>query len=210
MRYRLAAFDFDGTLADSFGWFVDVMGEVADRYGFRRVGVAELETLRGYDARRMLRHLGLPLWKVPLVAGHARRLQARDIDRITLFDGIGEMLRCLARGGVVVAVVSSNSEQNVRRVLGEEHAALVSRYGCGASLFGKRAKLKAVLRSAGVRPADAIYVGDEVRDIEAAKGLGMASGAVSWGYATPGALKACSPTEVFDSPGELAGRLLGA
>ena len=35
--YKLAIFDFDGTLADSFAWFLSVINEVADRYGFRRI-----------------------------------------------------------------------------------------------------------------------------------------------------------------------------
>src|SRR4051794_30734845 len=100
MPYRLAAFDFDGTLADSFGWLMGVMGGVADRYGFRRVGPADVETLRGLTARQMLAFLGLPGWKVPLVAAHVRRLQSRDIDRIALFDGVADMLRRLAAHGV--------------------------------------------------------------------------------------------------------------
>lgn len=29
MRYRLAIFDFDGTLADSFPWFATVVNDVA-------------------------------------------------------------------------------------------------------------------------------------------------------------------------------------
>jgi phosphoglycolate phosphatase len=207
MAYRLVAFDFDGTLADSFGWFVGVMGGVADWYGFRRIDAWDLEALRGFTARQMLAHLGLPGWKVPLVAAHVRQLQARDIDRIALFDGVADMLRRLAGHGIVLAVVSSNAEQNVRRVLGPNVAGLIRRYGCGASLFGKAAKLVAVARQCEVPPAEAIYVGDEVRDIEAARAAGMASGAVSWGYAAPAALLLASPTEMFDAPADVVRRL---
>jgi phosphoglycolate phosphatase-like HAD superfamily hydrolase len=38
-----------------------------------------------------------------------------------------------------------------------------------------------------MKPLDTICIGDELRDIEAAKAAGMDSGAVAWGYALPGA-----------------------
>ena len=37
MPYSLAIFDLDGTLADSFPWFLRTINDVADRFGFRRV-----------------------------------------------------------------------------------------------------------------------------------------------------------------------------
>jgi phosphoglycolate phosphatase len=46
MRYRLAIFDFDGTLADSFPFFVSVFNELAMRHRFRSIDLAEVERLR--------------------------------------------------------------------------------------------------------------------------------------------------------------------
>lgn len=207
IKYRLAAFDFDGTLADSLQWLFGVMGGVADKYRFRQVEPAELHTLRGFTAREMMAHLRLPAWKLPLVAAHVRKLQARDIDQIVLFEGAIQMLQRLRDAGVIIAIVSSNAEPNIRRVLGRETASSISHFSCGASLFGKRAKLKAVLRQSNVAAAEAIYVGDEIRDVEAAASLGMASGAVSWGYSTPEALRRASPTEMFQTPEDVVKRL---
>jgi hypothetical protein len=39
MRYKLAIFDFDGTLADSFGWFAGAIDQAADRYRFKRLAL---------------------------------------------------------------------------------------------------------------------------------------------------------------------------
>jgi phosphoglycolate phosphatase len=207
MKYRLAAFDFDGTLADSFGWFVRVMPRVAEKYRFRRVEAEDAERLRAMTGRQLLAHLRLPAWKLPLVAAHVRRLQAQEIGQIRLFDGIPEMLRDLDIAGMTVAIVSSNAESNVRRVLGEELSLIVRHYGCGASLLGKRHKLKSILRRIRVQPADAIYIGDEIRDIEAAKMVGMASAAVSWGCATPDALIAAGPTMTFRNPASIVQKI---
>ncbi|MBK1836088.1 HAD hydrolase-like protein [Azospirillum sp. YIM B02556] len=207
--YRLAIFDFDGTLADSFPWFVGVLNGVADRYGFNRVQAGEVERLRGYDARQIMRHLGVSNWKLPFIANHMRELMARDIDGIGLFDGVPEMLRVLNGRGVTVAIVSSNSVENIRGILGAEAAGRVAHFGCGASLFGKAAKFRKMLRMTGVPADQAVAIGDEVRDIDAARKVGIGCAAVTWGYARGDALAARRPdrllTRVEEIPGLFGG-----
>lgn len=207
MRYRLAIFDFDGTLADSFGWFVGVINQVADRYRFRRIGPDEIDLLRNHDARHNMRHMGVAPWKMPLVARDMRRRMTRDIAGITLFPGVDGMLEGLADRGVTIAVVTSNSAENVRRVLGERNSALVRHLECGASLFGKRPRLRRVLRAAGVRPADALCIGDEIRDLHAARAEGIPFGAVTWGYTAGDALRAFAPEEVFETMEQIVERM---
>jgi phosphoglycolate phosphatase len=178
--YKLVIFDFDGTLADSFPWFVGVVNAVADRYGFKRIDESEIETLRGYGARQLIGHLGLPSWKLPLVARHMRALAGEHADRIRLFEGAARMLRRLADNGLVLAIVTSNSQENVRRVLGPENAALIDHYACGASMFGKAAKLRKVLKASAVAREQALCIGDEIRDHEAARRENLAGATRSW------------------------------
>jgi phosphoglycolate phosphatase len=42
MNYALAIFDLDGTLVDSFPWFLGVVNDFASDYGFRRIDDAEI------------------------------------------------------------------------------------------------------------------------------------------------------------------------
>ncbi|RYZ46126.1 MAG: HAD family hydrolase [Myxococcaceae bacterium] len=203
MGYRLIIFDFDGTLADSVDWLRGVFNDVARRYGFRSVSAEELEALRGQDTRSIIAQLGVPVWKLPFIAAHMRKLVARDAHRIPLFPGIEALLEQLHAQGIVLAVVSSNSEENVRRVLGPVASARIRHYGCGAGLFGKRAKFRKVLKAAGMRASEALSVGDEVRDIEAAAAEGIATAAVTWGYATEALLRSRAPTVVFTRLDEL-------
>ena len=107
-----------------------------------------------------------------------------------------------------LALVSSDHEANARGQLGDANAALFSDFACGAALFGKPAKFRRVLKRAGVEPARAIAIGDEVRDIEAARSAGIACAAVTWGYAAPAALRAQRPDLVFDRMDEIAPALL--
>ena len=63
------------------------------------------------------------------------------------------------------------------------------------------------MKRAGITPSQAISIGDEVRDIEAARAAGIACGAVMWGYAAPDALRALAPDLAFDRMEDVAGRL---
>jgi phosphoglycolate phosphatase len=207
VRYRLVIFDFDGTLADSFPWFASVLNDVADRYRFRRVEEHEVAHLRTLGARQIMAHVGLAAWKVPIVANHLRGLAARDGHAIPLFPGVASFLSRLAAAGATVAIVSSNSEALVRRVLGPA-AAAVHHYDCGASMFGKRRHLRRILERAGVDRAAAIYVGDELRDLDAARALHLDFGAVAWGYTNARTLAAAAPSALFADVDDLAARLL--
>lgn len=199
MGYRLIIFDFDGTLADSAPWFAGVMNGVAARYGFRQIDEMEMARLRGRPNREVMRELGLSAWKLPFIANHVRKLAAGAAGSIELFPGIEGMLRRLAGRGVKLAIVSSNSEATVRKVLGPELAGLIAHYGCGASVFGKATKFREVIRKSGVAEADVLSVGDEVRDIEAARKVRLATGAVTWGYATAEILRAQRPSAMFET-----------
>ena len=208
MPYRLALFDFDGTLADSRDWFLGVFDQVADRFGYRRLAPGDRERLRGLDARAILRDLEIPLWKLPLIERHMRGLVTRDIHKIGVFSGVPAMLSDLAASGIRIAIVTSNTEANVRRVLGPA-AGSIARFNCGAGLFGKAAKLRAVLRAMRTDPRDAVVIGDEARDIEAARSVGAASAAVAWGYADPTFLRSLSPTLFFERIEDIAPALKG-
>jgi phosphoglycolate phosphatase len=203
-RYKLAIFDLDGTLSDSLPWFRRVVNSVADKHRFRRIEDGDVEMLRGKTSREIIAWLEVPFWRMPLIAADMRRRKSQNIDAIPLFAGVGSMLQALSQANVVIAMVSSDSESNVRRALGD-HAALISQFACGAATFGKAAKFRKVLKQTDTAAADAIAIGDEVRDGEAARQAGIDFGAVSWGYANPEALGRLSPALVFGNVADILG-----
>ena len=204
MRYRLAIFDFDGTLADSFPWVVGMMNDVADRFSFRRVREDELEDLRLCDAREIMRRLGVKRWKLPMIARYVRTRMAAEVDQIPLFPGASEMLDDLASAGVKLAVVSANGEDTIRKVLGPQNAALIDGFAAGVSLFGKRSKLIKMAKLAGVERSEAIVIGDELRDLDAARAAGMAFGAVSWGATRASAHQARGADYIYERMDQIA------
>src|SRR5512147_2769126 len=151
-RFDLVLFDFDGTLANSFPWFESVLNLLAERHRFRPPSPGELDVLRRGTALEAMRSLGIPRWRLPFIAAHFRRLMHDARAPIPLFAGTSGMLETLVEGGVLLAVVSSNSERNVRRILGTHNASLVGHFACGASLFGKARLFRRALRQTGVNP----------------------------------------------------------
>jgi phosphoglycolate phosphatase len=94
-------------------------------------------------------------------------------------------------------------------VLGASNMHLIRHLETGAAIHGKAARLRRLLRRAGVRAAQALYIGDEIRDIEAARAAGMAVAAVVWGYNRPEALRRARPDLLFEHIDDIAARLAG-
>ena len=207
VKYRLVIFDSDGTLADTLPWMRSIFNELAEEHGFRRVEPHEEQRFRNLEGRALLRELGLPLWKLPRVVAVMRKRMAAYDGALQPFPGVPAMLQRLAAGGIQMAVVSSNSAANVQRILGPENAKLIDHYFCGASMFGKAPKLRRALRITSVSPGQSIYVGDEIRDAQAARDLGMPFGAVAWGQHDEQTLRNHGPAEFFRCVEEIAERL---
>ena len=142
-------------------------------------------------------------WKLPLASRSFIDRMRGHAGHIPLFDGVDGALRALDRAGMRLALVSSNAEDNVRRTLGPELAALFRHYECGMSIFGKSARIRKVLRQAQLPPARALYVGDQTTDADAAHRAGVGFGAVSWGYAPIEALRNTGPVREFRAPRDL-------
>jgi phosphoglycolate phosphatase len=200
---NLAIFDFDGTIADSAAWFGSALNELARYNGFREVSAEQGEMLRGRSAREIFAYLGIPSWKLPFVVRKLREIAARDAGQISIFPWVPDIFDALRSRGISIAIVSSNTKANIRRVLGAELASMIEEFGTDAPLFGKAAKINAVIKRCDSTAALTTSIGDEVRDIEAARALGICSLAVTWGYATASALEAAQPTRLVHAPAEL-------
>jgi phosphoglycolate phosphatase len=114
-----------------------------------------------------------------------------------------EVLNEMLQMGIHVALATSNSSANVKAVLGESLLNRFTAMECDASLFGKAHRLRRILKVTGADKSEAIYIGDEIRDAEAAAKAGVVFGAVAWGYTDLQALLRTDPGEVFRVPGDM-------
>jgi len=209
-RYDLAIFDFDGTLADSRDWAIAELRQAAQLFGFRSVDdEAEIARLRGQTSQEITAYLGIPFWKIPQITAHMRERMRVNAQRIALFPAVSGSLEALEAAGVRLAIVSSNSEDNVRTILGPANAARIERFSCGTAIFGKARRLRAVMRRSGVSPKNTLCIGDETRDLEAAREAGADSAGVAWGYANAEALARLGPTLMFETFADAVSALVG-
>jgi phosphoglycolate phosphatase len=200
---KLAIFDFDGTVADSLDWFFQIVNQVARKNRFREITAAERDMLRDRGSREIMSYLGVPAWKLPLIARDVRNMAARDIAQIRIFPWVADIFSDLRRRETTIAIVSSNSESNIKIALGANVAGLVQHYAGGAAMFGKGAKIRGVVKRSAAASESAASIGDEVRDVEAARAAGISSIAVTWGYASATALQDAGPTLLVRDPSEL-------
>jgi len=206
MDYNLIIFDFDGTLADSFPWFITAINKVAVSYKIKQVSREDFESFRDLDARMILKRLGVPFWKIPQISMDMRSLMHEEIRTIRLFEGVERLLPLLKSRGATLGLVSSNSYENIRIVLGDEITDLFGYYQCGASIWGKVRRLRRILRESGIAPQSAIYIGDEIRDLQAARSVGIKFGAVAWGYNRLEAIEPLVPDEIYFQVSDIAQR----
>lgn len=209
MRPRLIIFDFDGTLADTYPWFMGIINRAAEHFKLKKIDVSDLDSVRAESAKKMIKRFGIPLWKIPLIARRVRQWMGDDIDEIHLFGGVRDLLIALHQRGISIAILTSNSCANVRRVLGPELAAHIAYWECDVSMSGKRRRMKKILRRSGIPPERCLAVGDEIRDWQAARKAGIPFGGVAWGYNSAEALKAHGASLIFDHINEMIHFILG-
>lgn len=200
----LLIFDFDGTLAQTLEAGIAIFNEIGPGYGLKPVSAEDVQELRKLHTRALLDHLGVSrLLAVKLVA-HVRKVLHERIDGVGLIPGVGEAIRLLWQEGFRLGILSSNSADNVRRFL--QHHRLLDCFGfieAGVSLFGKQQRIRHVLKKMKATPAESIYVGDETRDMEAARRAGVCAVAVCWGANGREAMLTEGPEYCVDSPPEL-------
>lgn len=202
MSYRYVIFDFDGTLADSLPFLLSCLGELARTHGFRQPASEEWPQLRAASLNGLLDSLGIPLWRVPRIARHYRRLLAQRGDQVAPFAEIPQALDRLQTSGLQLGLATSNSAAAVHQVL-PQAGHLFPDGEFDIPLLGKARRLARLIRRQGVAPADALYVGDELRDLQAARRAGLGCAAVAWGYGCPATLRAQRPDFFFEQPAEL-------
>lgn len=196
-------FDFDGTLVNSLDATLRLANALAPEFGYRAAEPHEIEALRSSSYRTIAAQLGIKWHKIPLIAARIRRELSSSIAEMGTFEGLPQALKELRSRGLRFGILTSNDRQNVQRFLKARGLTDFDFVASSASVWGKQRRLKALLRKHGLSASEVAYVGDEVRDIEATKAVGMCMIAVGWGYASEALLAAHAPDHLVRSPAEL-------
>jgi phosphoglycolate phosphatase len=202
-------FDFDGTLADSMQTLVETTNELAEEFGFRPITPQQINDWQKLSSRQILKMSGISLWQIPFLMRRLRLDFRQKTDRVKLFPEIVPMLHSLKLSGYKIGIVSSNSVDNISAVLRKHHVEHLFSFIDSSSVFGKGRAIRASLRANYIRKDEAMYVGDEIRDIDAARKGNIPSIAVTWGFNHADTLSSHQPDYLIDKPQEILQLLLG-
>jgi len=203
VKYKYVFFDFDGTLADTEEVNFVIYQKLAEKYNLRNITIDELGHIKKMSARELMAYVELKKRYLPFLLKRGKNLLKQDIRNIKpckpiLFD----MVLQLKNMGIQTAIITTNSKSNVQMFL-EEHNADIFDFIASSSMFGKESKMRKIIKKDKLELEDVLYVGDEIRDIHAAKNTGIDIASVAWGYNTVESLKKHKPEYIIYEPFEL-------
>ena len=198
-------FDFDGTLADSRQAAIGLYNAVAQRKGYGTLTAENLPELSTLSVLQRCERLGVPVYRLPALMLEVSR-GFRDVMHTVEFQpGARELLSALRAQGLRLLILSTNAAENIHAFL-RRHGVedLVDEVLCSSRIFGKGRLLRSLMKSTGLRPEQLVYVGDEHRDVEACREVGVRVIAVRWGVDAESRLLEARPDHLAREPAEVA------
>lgn len=197
-------FDFDGTLAETMMLIHEIFNRLSSVYGYRHLPEVELEECRHLNIHEFIQHAGIPRWKVPLIAIHARRLMHREMDRIHPPAGLIDALTRIHESGLyVMDILTSNRRKNVQKFLVRHGIGWFDEIEATHAVLSKKRRVEKYIRQKGLDAQNLFYVGDTTIDVESAHHAGARTVAVAWGLNTTEALARANPDHLIEQPSEL-------
>lgn len=202
MNYRLLIWDFDGTLVDSLEVALEVYRNLQVSHNLPPI--TDPEAVRDLSLTQFLSQFQVPVRRVPLLFTAFLREFRRRIDSVVVHAGIRELLEGLHGEGMRHAVISSNSKANIQQCLRAHQLDGLFDFVIGTSrVHGKQRRISKALKAVGQSAENVLYVGDEVRDVEACRAIPLDVAAVEWGLNSAKALKLAQPTFQISEPQQL-------
>jgi N-acetyl-D-muramate 6-phosphate phosphatase len=190
LAYQAILFDLDGTLADTAQDLSEPINRMRERRGLQAMPLHLLRPHASAGARGLLAAgfgIGKEASEFAAMRDEFLGLYERDMMVHTrLFEGMAAVLSSIEASGLPWGVVSNKVERYVRPIV----AALGLQERCAVAVGGDttaHAKphpepLLYACRQIGVDPAACLYVGDDLRDIQAGRSAGMKTVAAAYGY----------------------------
>lgn len=215
MKYKLAVFDWNGTLIDDT--FANLAGANAT---FRHAGVPEVSLERYRDTMDF-----------PVIHAYTRngvdpdhylanfeeygelflRVYKEEARKASLRQGAVEVLDTLLDKGVTTMILSNYVQHELEAQMASYHVHHKFKHICGNTAFNaqehtrttKLGRLQKLMDEHGYKPEDAFIIGDSLEEPEIAKHMGMMCVSVTWGCFSEERLRKSPTNHVIDDLAEL-------
>lgn len=193
-------FDFDGTLVDSLAIGMKAFNAIGEGRGYPAILQEDLDHLMRMPIRERFRHYGVPMVQLPALAVEFYREYKRMLKDLDFFQGIPEMLLKLKEAGCQLSVMSSNDPEIINAFLDRQGMNVFHQIIGSNRLFGKDRMIRRYMHREKIRADQLLYVGDELRDIEACKKVGIPIIWVSYGFDHHELVTGAKPEYIAHSP----------
>jgi len=193
-------FDFDGTIADSIHLGFKIANSLAPKFGIKELSEDEFAIVRTMSIPKALKWLKIPLRKLPKAIPQALAEYRHLIHELEPYPGVLQMLDELSALGCGMALLSSNSRENVQHFLQHHNLHHFEWIEGTSGILNKHGSIKKQMKKHGLKKENLIYVGDEIRDIVAAHKCGLKIISVSWGFHSIALLAGKDPDYLVDKP----------
>jgi len=210
-KISVVLFDFDGTIADSFESSVAVANQLASEYGYQPITEEQKALIKNLPLKDvLLKHFKIKWYQIPGIVMRGKDLMGdkTHADKLNPFDGMHDALTQLTNHNISLGILTSSREERVNHFIDKFKFTCFKTIYADSSLFGKHNCLQRFLDNNGLSAKNVLYVGDEVRDIEAAHTVGMKCIGVTWGYNSEAALVQAKPYTVVKTPAEMADQII--
>ena len=169
-------FDFDGTIADTISAGLEIINSHAEKYGYKKLD-GDINT--HFSALQLVKMAEVKLWKLPYLIYQLKKKLSERSDELKVLPGAPELIKKLSNEGYELGILTSNSLKTVKAFLKKyELDSFFSFLRTDVSLFGKK---KALAKAKKVINKKIVYIGDELRDIEACKKNDIPIVSIPWG-----------------------------
>ena len=202
-------FDLDGTLVDSAPDLGGACDWLRAQRGLPPLGTAVYRPAASAGARGLLK-VAFDIDPSdadfePLRLQFIARYEAHLADHTYAFEGIAELLQGLQQRGIAWGIITNKSIELTRVLVTRmpllQSAVAVVGGNSAAAPKPSAAPMQLAGQLAGLPIAPCWYVGDDERDIQAARAAGMACAiAAGWGYAPPNTVHSWGADAVLSSP----------
>jgi len=175
-------FDFDGTLANTKAFAYELYKKVTDQYKVKQFSEDEFDHLKTLSLMDKFKVHNVSILWLPIVARIIRKTVGTVMDQVKPYEGMIELLSYLHENDYKIFIVSSNSKKNIEVFLKQYHIDYIDKIYGRAKYLKKHKVLNKLFKKFKIDKSNAIYVGDETRDIVSCQKIGLNIAAVTWGF----------------------------